>query len=66
LNVLKENERRVIVDRYLFNKNKTHTLKRIGVKMGISAEAVHQIEKRALKRLKREIEKLDSSNSVSF
>jgi hypothetical protein len=34
------------------------TLKHIGAKMGLSAEAVRQIEKRALKCLRQEIAKL--------
>ncbi|MDR1466061.1 MAG: RNA polymerase sigma factor RpoD/SigA [Treponema sp.] len=59
LKALKENERRVIMYRYQFNKNKNRTLKHIGAKMGLSAEAVRQIEKRALKRLQRQVENLD-------
>jgi RNA polymerase primary sigma factor len=58
LSILKENERRVIMDRYQFNENGVHTLKRIGTKMGLSAETVRQIEKRALKRLRWQAEKL--------
>ncbi|MDR1216151.1 MAG: RNA polymerase sigma factor RpoD/SigA [Treponema sp.] len=58
LSILKENERRVIMDRYQFNENGVHTLKRIGTKMGLSAETIRQIEKRALKRLRWQAEKL--------
>ncbi|MDR1466682.1 MAG: RNA polymerase sigma factor RpoD/SigA [Treponema sp.] len=58
LKTLKENERRVIMYRYQFNGKGGRTLKHIGAKMGLSAEAVRQIEKRALKRLRQEIAKL--------
>ncbi|MDR0644979.1 MAG: RNA polymerase sigma factor RpoD/SigA [Treponema sp.] len=59
LNVLKEKERRVIMDRYQFNGNEIHTLKHIGVKMGLSPETVRQIEKRAIKRLQWQAEKME-------
>jgi RNA polymerase primary sigma factor len=58
LSVLQDTERRVIMYRYQLGGYERRTLKFIGVEMGVSAETVRQIEKRALKRLQREIEKL--------
>ncbi|MDR1466060.1 MAG: RNA polymerase sigma factor RpoD/SigA [Treponema sp.] len=58
LKVLKEKERRVIMYRYQLNEKGGRTLKCISAKMGLSMEAVRQIEKRALKHLRQEIAKL--------
>jgi RNA polymerase primary sigma factor len=66
LNVLQDAERRVIMYRYQLGGNERHTLKFIGVEMGVSAEMVHLIEKRALKRLQREIEKLGEFEQCFF
>ncbi|MDR0784717.1 MAG: RNA polymerase sigma factor RpoD/SigA [Treponema sp.] len=63
LNILKENERRVIMERYQFNGNEIRTFKHISVKMGLSTEAVRQIEKRAVKRLQIQVEKSDEFES---
>jgi len=52
LNSLLEKEKSILMYRYEFLGGQRHTLKSIGVKMGISPETVRQIEKRALKKLK--------------
>ncbi|MDR0410358.1 MAG: RNA polymerase sigma factor RpoD/SigA [Treponema sp.] len=66
LSILKENERRVIMERYQFNGNEIRTLKHISVKMGLSTEAVRQIEKRAIKRLQIQAEKFDELKSLFY
>jgi RNA polymerase primary sigma factor len=44
-------ERIVILHRLHFVDSKTYTFQKLGATMGISAEAVRQIEKRALKKI---------------
>jgi RNA polymerase primary sigma factor len=51
LSQLKEKEKRILMYRYQFS-GEHHTLQTIGDKMGISAEAVRQIEMRALKKIR--------------
>ncbi|MDR2792407.1 MAG: RNA polymerase sigma factor RpoD/SigA [Treponema sp.] len=53
LTILKEKERRIIIYRFRLDARSPHTLKGIGDKMGISTEAVRQIELRALRNLRR-------------
>ncbi|MBU0928644.1 MAG: RNA polymerase sigma factor RpoD/SigA [Spirochaetes bacterium] len=52
LEALMEKERQVLVYRFEFYGNKKRTLKGIGQTMGISAETVRQIEKRAIRKLR--------------
>ena len=52
LGVLKDREKNVIIYRYQLRGGKAHTLKNISDKMGLSAEAVRQIEFRALRKLR--------------
>jgi RNA polymerase primary sigma factor len=52
LDRLKERERRILMYRYQLNGCERHTLKKIGDKMGISPEAVRQIEIKALKKIR--------------
>ncbi|MDR2841705.1 MAG: RNA polymerase sigma factor RpoD/SigA [Spirochaetaceae bacterium] len=49
---LDKRERTVILQRFRFHQNGHHTFKKIGEEMGLSAEAVRQIEKRALNKIK--------------
>lgn len=52
LEALLEKERQVLVYRFEFYGNKKKTLKGIGETLGISAETVRQIEKRAIRKLR--------------
>ncbi|PKL08279.1 MAG: RNA polymerase subunit sigma-70, partial [Spirochaetae bacterium HGW-Spirochaetae-7] len=52
LEALLEKERQVLIYRFEFYGNKKQTLKGIGHTMGISAETVRQIEKRAIRKLR--------------
>jgi RNA polymerase primary sigma factor len=58
LDRLKEKEKRILVYRYQLNGCETHTLKKIGDKMGISPETVRQIEMKALKKMRSHAEEL--------
>jgi RNA polymerase primary sigma factor len=60
LDRLKEREKRILVYRYQLNGCETHTLKKIGDKMGISPETVRQIEMKALKKMRSHAEELRS------
>jgi RNA polymerase primary sigma factor len=60
LNMLKDREKRILLYRYQFDGGEEYTLKTIGAKMGISAETVRQIEKRALKKMRSHAEELRS------
>jgi RNA polymerase primary sigma factor len=55
---LSQRERRVLLYRYQFLDNGLHTLKKIGDKLGVSAETVRQIEIRALKKVHHDREAL--------
>jgi RNA polymerase primary sigma factor len=57
LSYLKERDRKVIMCRYKINGCDSSTLKSIGVKMGLSPEAVRQIEIRAIKTLRSRAER---------
>ncbi|MDR3193620.1 MAG: RNA polymerase sigma factor RpoD/SigA [Treponema sp.] len=57
LNQLKDKEKRILMYRYQFS-GEQHTLKKIGAKMGISAETVRQIEIRALKKMRSHADEL--------
>ncbi len=52
LEALLEKERQVLIYRFEFYGTKKQTLKGIGQTMGISAETVRQIEKRAIRKLR--------------
>jgi RNA polymerase primary sigma factor len=56
LNSLKKREKSILVHRYQLNGNKHYTLKTIGDKMGISPETVRQIEMKAIKKLRNNLE----------
>ena len=58
LNQLKDREKRILIYRYQLDGGKPHTLKNIGVKMGLSTETVRQIEVRALRKLRSHAEEL--------
>jgi RNA polymerase primary sigma factor len=58
LNRLKEREKRILTYRYQLNGGEQYTLKKIGDKMGISAETVRQIEIRALRKIRPHVEEL--------
>jgi RNA polymerase primary sigma factor len=52
LNELKDNEKHVLIHRFSLDGKEVHTLKKISVKLGFSAETVRQIELRALQKLR--------------
>ncbi|MCL2320052.1 MAG: RNA polymerase sigma factor RpoD/SigA [Treponema sp.] len=58
LNRLKDREKRILLYRYQLNGGKRQTLKKIGVKMGLSTETVRQIEIKALEKLRGHAEDL--------
>jgi RNA polymerase primary sigma factor len=58
LNRLKDRERRILMYRYQLDGCERHSLKTIGDKMGISPEAVRQIEMRALRNMRSNAEEL--------
>jgi RNA polymerase primary sigma factor len=60
LDTLKDQERRILIYRYQLDGGELHTLKKIGDKMGISPEAVRQIELKALKKIRPHAEELRS------
>ncbi|MDR1239246.1 MAG: RNA polymerase sigma factor RpoD/SigA [Treponema sp.] len=52
LDRLKDQEKRILMYRYQLDDSGGYTLKKIGAKMGLSAETVRQIEIRALKKIR--------------
>ncbi len=56
LDILLEKEKTVLEYRFAMDGGKRQTLKSIGKKMGMSPETVRQIEMRALKKLRSEVE----------
>ena len=61
LNVLKDREKNVLIYRYQLKEGHPYTLKNIGDEMGLSTEAVRQIEFRALRKLRNHAEELRES-----
>ena len=61
LRKLKENERNVINYRYQLNGHTRHTLREIGDKFNISPETVRQIERRALRKIRKFADELRDS-----
>jgi RNA polymerase primary sigma factor len=59
LEALMEKEREVLIHRFEFYGNSKKTLKGIGESMGISAETVRQIEKRAIRKLRNQYDYSD-------
>jgi RNA polymerase primary sigma factor len=55
---LLEREKKILMYRFSFYGNEKYTLKRIGDELGISPETVRQIEKRAIKKLKKHADEL--------
>jgi RNA polymerase primary sigma factor len=55
---LNERERKVILHRFRFVDSEIYSFKTIGDTMGITAEAVRQIEKRALNKIRNKSEEL--------
>ena len=60
LGLLKERERNILIYRYQLNGRGRYTLKNIGDKMGISAEAIRQIEFKAIQKLRSHTEYLQA------
>ena len=60
LNLLKERERNILIYRYQLNGGSRCTLKNIGDKMGLSAEAIRQIEFKAIQKLRSHTEYLQA------
>jgi RNA polymerase primary sigma factor len=52
LDLLKESEKNILIYRYQLNGGGKYTLKNIGDKMGISTEAIRQIEFKAIRKLR--------------
>jgi len=61
LDMLRENERKILIYRFAINRGKRISLNSIGKRMGISSESARQIEIRALKKLRKKAEPLASS-----
>ncbi|MDR2094109.1 MAG: RNA polymerase sigma factor RpoD/SigA [Treponema sp.] len=60
LDRLKEREKRILVYRYQLNGGERQTLKNISEKMGLSPETIRQIEIKALKKMRKHVEELQS------
>jgi RNA polymerase primary sigma factor len=60
LNLLKEREKKILFYRYQFNGGRRYTLQKIGDKMGLSAEAIRQIEHKAIQKLRSHAEYLQA------
>ena len=58
LDKLKDREKNVLLHRYKLNEGEDHTLRNISFKLGLSIETVRQIELRALKKLRGQVEDL--------
>ena len=58
LNQLMEQERKILMYRFAFYGGKKSTLKRIGQELGLSPEGVRQIEKRAIMKLRKQVQEL--------
>jgi RNA polymerase primary sigma factor len=61
LETLKERERKILIRRYRLNGGEKQTLKTIGAEMGISPEAVRQIEIKALGKMRVNADKFRES-----
>ncbi|MDR1903095.1 MAG: RNA polymerase sigma factor RpoD/SigA [Treponema sp.] len=60
LDRLKEREKRILVYRYQLNGGERQTLKNISEKMGLSPETIRQIEIKALQKMRKHVEELQS------
>ena len=63
LNDLSEKERKILEMRHGLNDGITHTLEEVGREFGVTRERIRQIQNLALKKLRRMIEKLESSKT---
>jgi len=60
LDLLKEREKNILIYRYQLNGGSRYTLKNIGDKMGLSAEAIRQIENKAIQKLRSQTDYLQA------
>ncbi|MDR0601482.1 MAG: RNA polymerase sigma factor RpoD/SigA [Treponema sp.] len=58
LDRLKDREKRILMYRYQLNGGERYTLKKISEKMGISPETVRQIEMKALRKIRSQVDEL--------
>ena len=58
LDKLNDREKNILISRFQLDGEKRHSLKKIGDRMGISAETVRQIEYKALRKLRGHVEEL--------
>lgn len=65
LNVLSERSKKIVSRRFALGKKKLETLEKIGKDYGITRERVRQIEVDSIKKIKKNIKKLESGNDFA-